>query len=264
MVTNVPRPSAASEDSSVALITSAGATSDRSTTIRMRNTTSRMSGAIRVRSRTLPSEVSTASATEPPTSASAPGTASTASRSATTLSSERSVAGAASRVTVTWDHPVPDSPAETAVTTPSTDWAASRTADSVPVRARTMTGSVTPAGKCSAAVSRPAADSDGVRNCSVWLSPMRVPNRPKHRTTSRSTQATRTRTGCSTTREAIRPQTPGGTGSSNPSGVVACRASPVLSCRPPAEPGRPSGRGMNGQNSPRPHTARAAGRATRA
>ena len=222
--------------------------------MRTRNTTSRMSGAMRVRSRMLPSEVSTASATDPPTSASDPGTVSTASRSATTLSSDRSVAGAASSTTVTRLHPVPDSPAGRADTTPSTPCAASATPASVPVRVRTVTGSVTPAGKCSAAVSSPAADSDAVRNCSVWLRPTRVPMSPSARTASSRTQETSTVTGRFTTRAAMRPQTPGGTSSSKPSGVAGPEPA---SWRPWCWPGR----GMNGQNRPRPHTASAAGRA---
>ena len=78
--TSALTPSAATNDSTTVAISISGATIARSSSARMRNTTTRTTGMIRFRSCAAARWTSRLIAVLPPTSASAPGTACTAAR----------------------------------------------------------------------------------------------------------------------------------------------------------------------------------------
>lgn len=105
------------------------------------------------------------------------------------------------------------------------------------VAAITTVGSDAPPGKCAASMSNPVTESASTRNCSVCDRPMWVVNNPVADAANMVTASAQTGPGRRPTASATRCQTP----------VADIGGSPA--------------RGMNGQNTFRPHSASSGGKA---
>ena len=115
----MPVPSAAAKDTITETISSSGATSERSSTIRIANTTSSVSGMISLLSRVADTRRSYSCAVGPPTSVSAPPACSAISRSRGIVSIVDEAYGSPLKVTWSWTPASPRPTGRTSATSRS-------------------------------------------------------------------------------------------------------------------------------------------------
>ena len=238
MKTTQEAPRAARYVATTVTTSTRGATIERSSSTRAPNTSSRMSGKTTNRSRAAPSRSSMREASLPETNVlpATEGSSAMSWRKVSTASRASEVPGRASSTASTWTTPSPEAVVRAEETTEDPSTVASTSASSAVESTRA--GSAEPAGKDSASRSEAEIASGSSRNCSDWLSPVRMPRPGRASATSTREETTATATGRRPT--------------SLPTAFQTRAVSTVV--------GSPR-RGARGQKIQRPKRTRAAGRA---